>query len=237
MKKCPYCAEDIQNWAKKCRFCWEWIEENVKSDLSTNEEDIYASMKKIYSDPDNIDITNGDYVPPRLNNDETLLEIILYEDIETIEKTIKWWADVNTRDKYGITILMSAFCNPHIDFNGIKKLIELWANINARSNDGRTMFMFACYSRPTDEPSRNSTYYDSRIKFPRYNYKESIKCCTDKIAILELLIQNWEDINAKDHFWKTALSYAIEEGRRTLAKFLQKIGGRDSRSIFTKFFM
>lgn len=53
MKKCYFCAEEIQDDAKKCRFCNEWIKEE-----SEDEKDRKAFLKLYRTNLDNSDEAN-----------------------------------------------------------------------------------------------------------------------------------------------------------------------------------
>lgn len=44
MKTCPYCAENIQNEAVKCRYRGEWLDDRQRANVTPNLENFFPGF-------------------------------------------------------------------------------------------------------------------------------------------------------------------------------------------------
>ena len=111
--------------------------------------------------------------------------------------------NINETDKNGISLLM--FANVHsqfdskypLSYNIIKFLIEKGANMKIRDNKGRTVLMWASGSTNSQlDKESDIPIIEEKYQFAQFNYE-----------LIKYLVNNGEDIYAKDNKGYTSLDY------------------------------
>jgi len=114
--------------------------------------------------------------------------------IESVRKLLPHLPDIEVRHARGWTGLIRACHGNHAEI--AKLLVANGANVNATNNNGTTVFMYA--------------------KTPVLETKDT--------GLLEWLLQNGAEINARDFHRKTVLDYVLEKADTELADFLRANG-------------
>lgn len=86
--------------------------------------------------------------PPALEPDEALIEATRKGDMKQVKHFLSEGADINARNKWGLTPLMAAAHGGHIEIS--KLLLEKGAEVNARQNGGWTALMVAAVKGHVD---------------------------------------------------------------------------------------
>ena len=158
-----------------------------------------------------------------MDNDTALIDASKNGDIEIVVMLLDAGADVNAKDKWGITALIKASKNGHTEI--VSKLLDAGADVNAKSNNGYTALYEASNNEHTEIVAMllrmKGIIVDAKNNGDTALIRASYKGHTKIVA---MLLEKGADVNAKGNGGWTALDYAIEEEHPEIMKLLIRNG-------------
>lgn len=161
------------------------------------------------------------------NTNETqnqiLLEAVQNQDFEKVKTALANSADANTINPAGITALMFAAMNGHLDI--FNTLLEVGANVNIDSAQGETALMFAAGGGHLEiaqiliEKGADVNIQDVEIGMTALMRAAGL----GHIEIVILLLDNGADVSTKSYYGGTALTIAQDNGYPKIVELLKQV--------------
>ena len=145
---------------------------------------------------------------------EKLFTAAITGDLDDLRQLVSKGADINVKSKYGRNVLMVAAEYANTDV--VKYLLAKGAEINTHcTRQGMTVLMCAIRI--------NVAYYYKKIDMASIK-KKAAEMKKESINVVQCLIENGVDIEARDKRGRTALMYAAEHNNLAVAKYLIEKG-------------
>ncbi len=148
---------------------------------------------------------------------------------ETVKVLLTAGARVNAQRADGSTALSTAVAAN--DAETIKVLIDAGADEKAKDSKGRPLLVSAAASGDAEgvklliKTVPDQSLKDLALRTAAYH---------GHAAVVEILLANGADVNAKDSKGKSAVAYAAEAGKDNVVKTLIQAGAKDVPSVYDK---
>jgi ankyrin repeat protein len=139
---------------------------------------------------------------------------------EVVKTLLDADADVNAKDKSGVTALMVAACAGHTEM--VETLLDAGADVNAKGEVGFTALMFAAQEGHTEIVEILKQAGATAYGVINLDLLEAAKA--GDAAEVEKLLEQGADVNAKGKYGMTALMVAVEGGHTETVKALIDAG-------------
>jgi len=149
-----------------------------------------------------------------------LIKAVGLADVRQVKNPLDKGANINAKNPDGLTALMVAAFNGHLDV--VKQLVEKGADLNERANSGWTALMCAAVEGRTDvarfllEKGADVNKRDNKGMTALM-----MSTRTGSIEVVKVLLDKGADVNLKDYWGNTAYTLASQRGHAQIATLLK----------------